>query len=152
MKEQPFTSVEHLKTQLGQGKRKTGPMGLRPNIFDESVSILAGYSVVDDVLDKCKRIGDSLKITMAKWGSHFDNLDEFKGDGSKQETNQTVIDLTDVPSAKSGNFLRSQPKSVSGKVSLKDYQLVGLNWPNLLFTHRLSGILADEMGQYACFL
>ena len=31
-----------------------------------------------------------------------------------------------------------------GTLELKDYQLVGLNWMNLLYTQELNGILADE--------
>ncbi|KAI9830764.1 MAG: hypothetical protein M1826_004397 [Phylliscum demangeonii] len=39
-----------------------------------------------------------------------------------------------------------QPGIMSPAISLKDYQVVGLNWLALLYRHQLSGILADEMG------
>ena len=33
-------------------------------------------------------------------------------------------------------------------VTLKEYQLLGVNWLNLLYRSNLSSILADEMGTY----
>ena len=38
----------------------------------------------------------------------------------------------------------AQPKSVP--LRLRNYQLVGINWLNLLHSKNLNGILADEMG------
>ena len=40
----------------------------------------------------------------------------------------------------------SQPKCMSKDRPMKEYQLVGLNWLNLLWTKKLSCILADDMG------
>ncbi len=40
----------------------------------------------------------------------------------------------------------AQPSMMAEGFSLKDYQLVGLNWLALLFENNLSCILADEMG------
>ncbi|MCJ1478935.1 hypothetical protein MMC13_007619 [Lambiella insularis] len=39
-----------------------------------------------------------------------------------------------------------QPKIIDSSVTLKDYQVVGINWLSLLFENRLSCILADDMG------
>ena len=39
-----------------------------------------------------------------------------------------------------------QPPSLAEGVEMKDYQVVGLNWLNLLFRNNVSGILADDMG------
>ena len=46
---------------------------------------------------------------------------------------------------KADNFI-GQPAVMSPGITLKDYQLVGLNWLALLFQQKLSCILADEMG------
>ncbi|KAL9086176.1 MAG: hypothetical protein Q9165_007241 [Trypethelium subeluteriae] len=39
-----------------------------------------------------------------------------------------------------------QPTMMSKDITMKDYQLVGLTWLNLLFEQKMSGILADDMG------
>ena len=39
-----------------------------------------------------------------------------------------------------------QPSSLAPGVTLKDYQVVGINWLSLLFGKNLSCILADDMG------
>lgn len=46
---------------------------------------------------------------------------------------------------KTNDFI-GQPEIMSKEITLKDYQLVGLNWLALLFNKGLSCILADEMG------
>jgi SWI/SNF-related matrix-associated actin-dependent regulator 1 of chromatin subfamily A len=48
------------------------------------------------------------------------------------------------PSKKSG--LLKKPSNMSKDIELKDYQVVGLNWLNLLWQNDVSGILADDMG------
>jgi SWI/SNF-related matrix-associated actin-dependent regulator 1 of chromatin subfamily A len=59
-----------------------------------------------------------------------------------------VIDLTDLSLVIAKGFLRRQPTSLSENVTLKEYQLIGLNWLKLLHSKRLSCILADEMGVF----
>ena len=39
-----------------------------------------------------------------------------------------------------------QPSIMASDVTLKDYQVVGINWLSLLFDNKLSCILADDMG------
>jgi SWI/SNF-related matrix-associated actin-dependent regulator 1 of chromatin subfamily A len=44
------------------------------------------------------------------------------------------------------NGLLGQPAIMNPEITLKDYQLVGLNWLTLLYNKGLSCILADDMG------
>lgn len=48
-------------------------------------------------------------------------------------------------------FVTEQPKTLAEGVVLKDYQLLGLNWLNLLYSKDLSCILADDMGELRVF-
>ncbi|XBW34999.1 hypothetical protein QEN19_000564 [Hanseniaspora menglaensis] len=48
--------------------------------------------------------------------------------------------------AKSTEFFNTPPKYLSKNISLKDYQLSGINWMYLLYINGLSCILGDEMG------
>lgn len=59
--------------------------------------------------------------------------------------------------AKSTEFFNVPPKYLNKNISLKDYQLSGINWMYLLYINGLSCILGDEMGlgkscQVICFL
>ena len=63
------------------------------------------------------------------------------GDGVLALTAQTLTDR------KPSYYLTSQPSLISKGVQLKEYQLIGVNWLNLLYRKKLSCILADEMGE-----
>ena len=68
----------------------------------------------------------------------------------KKETNSQKIKkhpLLDLSvGATSTEFFNKPPKYLSRKISLKDYQLSGINWMYLLYINGLSCILGDEMG------
>jgi len=68
------------------------------------------------------------------------------------------INAAQVPSAspsRSGElaveppFALAQPAMLVPSLILKDYQLVGISWLNLLRRHGVGGILADEMVRIA---
>ena len=44
------------------------------------------------------------------------------------------------------DYLRKPPEGVPDKIVMKGYQMLGINWLNLLHSRGLSCILADEMG------
>ena len=60
-----------------------------------------------------------------------------------------VLDSLPVgePLGTDGDYLRKQPSLLADTVQLKEYQLLGVNWLNLLYRKDLSCILADEMGK-----
>ncbi|KAF2498554.1 hypothetical protein BU16DRAFT_524650 [Lophium mytilinum] len=127
-----------------------------------------GYSAVDDLVIKCGSLGQPIKQAMQKWG--FDifgastqgevaliSLDDIKSEASSARdsgigTPRSPItiddgeedDVTQRDRSKS-KFLK-KPVIMSADIELKDYQLVGLNWLNLLWDHGMSCILADDMG------
>ncbi|KAI6040356.1 SNF2 family N-terminal domain-containing protein [Pisolithus marmoratus] len=118
----PFRSVDDLIVKLGQGKKKAGPAGISPRIFEDCQTVLSGYGTVDNVLEKCERIGASLH------------------DDRKGKAKRTVFSVR----LRTGSLsLRSL--DVDG-VILKEYQLLGVNWLYLLYMREYSCILADEMG------
>ena len=43
-------------------------------------------------------------------------------------------------------YIQTQPSLLNKEVQLKEYQMLGINWLNLLYQKKLSCILADEMG------
>ncbi|KZS98307.1 hypothetical protein SISNIDRAFT_481063 [Sistotremastrum niveocremeum HHB9708] len=145
---QPYTSVADLKTKLGQGKKKAGPQGISPNLFDECVLVFAGYGAVDMMLDGCERIGSDLDRVIKRWTTP----DETKGkqkEGALEDNGEGALSLVSLPTENvptRKGYIRQQPKLLSDTIKLKDYQLTGINWLNLLHSKHHSCILADEMG------
>ncbi|KAG6861084.1 hypothetical protein C0995_004021 [Termitomyces sp. Mi166 len=149
----PFGSIDDLNTKLGQGKKKAGPAGISSRMFEECQHIFREYSVVDDILQDCENIGAQLRAIIASWSAS-----PAIGKGKAREGNDmsTLADQSDgalslvnfVPlqSHTHGDYLTAQPSLISDSVQLKEYQLLGVNWLNLLYQRKLSCILADEMG------
>ncbi|KAH9935479.1 P-loop containing nucleoside triphosphate hydrolase protein [Fomitopsis serialis] len=150
----PFSSVDDLRTKLGQGKKKAGPAGISPRMIEDCQAIFEGYGRVDNILQDCEQIGAELKAEISRWtggnsakagragasSSRGSSISAADGDGGLALTSQTLADR------KPSYYLNSQPSSISKDVQLKEYQLIGVNWLNLLYRKKLSCILADEMG------
>lgn len=133
----PFTSGDDIRSKLGQGKKKA--TGISPRMFEECTEMFKGYGSVDNVLEDCERIGCSLRAVIDSWNPSED----------AQPSEDGTLSLLSLGSLKSQkNYLSSQPGLLSDTVTLKEYQLLGVNWLNLLYHSNLSCILADEMGTY----
>lgn len=153
----PFSDVDDLRIKLGQGKKKAGPAGISSRMFEDCATIFEGYGRVDSILEDCEQTGAELKAEIASWTEgtrHKSNGrgsvasprgtpsdDEFAADGALTLRSQALV--ADRPSY----YFTSQPAFVSPEVQLKEYQMVGINWLNLLYNKGLSCILADEMGE-----
>ncbi|KAL4078452.1 SNF2 family N-terminal domain-containing protein [Scleroderma yunnanense] len=147
----PFRSVDDLNVKLSQGKKKAGPSGISPRIFEDCQRVLSGYGAVDSVLEKCERIGASLRAAIASWGSE-DSHGKGKGKGKEDltldEADDGSLSLRSLPAAKNAGpkYPAKQPAMLPEGVMLKEYQLLGVNWLYLLYMREYSCILADEMG------
>lgn len=68
------------------------------------------------------------------------------------ELDEAALDLSRLPTAPPeiqqafADYIREKPVGVPENIQLKGYQMLGINWLNLLYKKRLSCILADEMG------
>ncbi|KAL7411147.1 SNF2 family N-terminal domain-containing protein [Mrakia frigida] len=147
----PFESVDDLRSKF-QKKR-----GISQKIFDDYIEIMQGYHKVDAVLKGCELVGEELERAM----SVFTSADARKG-GKGKGKEETAVDLVAVelkdvealmetevdPERKKAlrGYIKKQPELLAEGVVLKDYQLLGVNWLNLLYSRGLSCILADEMG------
>lgn len=150
----PFASVGDLNVKLGQGRKKAGPAGISPRLFEDCQRVLGGYGAVDGVLEKCERIGASIRTAIASWSvDGVNSKGKGKEDTSKSmssvidETEEGSLDLKSVKLATKEYFAK-QPATLTPGVTLKDYQLLGINWLYLLYKKEYSCILADEMGEW----
>lgn len=105
--------------------------------------MLKGYGAVDTVLEDCERIGSSLRSTISSWNTDTSNSAESVVDGAL-----TLVSIAQLAKRKTQSYLTTQPRLLNKGVLLKEYQLLGVNWLNLLYRSNLSCILADEMGTY----
>ncbi|TFK75361.1 hypothetical protein BDN72DRAFT_832223 [Pluteus cervinus] len=154
VKLRPFGSVEDLNTKLGQGKKKAGPVGISPRLFEDCTKIFLGYGAVDTVLDGIEQIGASIRMDIASW-----TPSEYSNKGKGKEVGDPDLPLGEIEdgalslrthrassSKTATGYLDKQPSLLNEAVQLKEYQLLGVNWLSLLYGRRLSCILADEMG------
>ncbi|KAG0707327.1 SNF2 family N-terminal domain-containing protein [Suillus ampliporus] len=147
----PYSSITDLNTKLNQGKKKAGPSGVSPRMFEDCQEILQGYDTVDGILQECEKIGSTLRAAIATWTTE-DSSSKGKGKEASLAPDQIEEDSLSLRSLKISNdaaskgYISSQPSIIAEGITLKDYQLLGINWLFLLYRKRHSCILADEMG------
>lgn len=151
--------MDDLNAKLGQGKKKAGPAGISPRLFEECIEIFRGYGAVDSILEECESIGAHLRASIASWSTPTPS-DKGKGkidpltalSDDVQDGSISLRTITNIKQQKSQDHLTKQPSYLSTDVKLKEYQLLGVNWLNLLYRNNLSCILADEMGMLFTYL
>lgn len=158
IKLRPFGSIDDLNIKLGQGRKKAGPAGISPRLFEDCTTIFEGYGRVDSILHECELIGASLRSRIEAWSTP--NKKKGKRPAASTSRSSSVatvdalpdgaVDLVSIDGLKAkadNNQLLTQPAIMSDTLQLKEYQLLGLNWLNLLYKEEYSCILADEMGR-----
>ena len=164
----PFESVQDLRTRL-QKKR-----GVSVGLFEQYMEVMQGYIQVDRCLNKCESIGKEVLDVMRLWsgghkGGELARSRTSSPEGGSQKalglsSQDTGMHIASVDAAalrdmadnemdvKKRRILKSYksepPAGLAKGVKLKDYQVVGVNWLNMMYDRQLSCILADEMGQF----
>ncbi|RVX74365.1 hypothetical protein B0A52_01490 [Exophiala mesophila] len=159
--QRPFKSLNNVRQvqdpnlKPTKGKRKTAPIGEK--IVDKVEDMLNGYEAVDFLVKKCQTLAKPLAQAMKTWG-----IDLFGSNTSPGELDLVSLHETrrshdsgigtpmseedsDLIQRKPSNYIE-QPAIMSSEIKMKDYQVVGINWLNLLYRNGLSCILADDMG------
>lgn len=134
----PYSSGDDIRRKLGQGKKKAGPTGISPRMLEDCTEMLRGYSSVDNILEECEEIGVDIRAAIASWDDTKEQND--------QEGAVSLVSFGASKQTRPKDYMSSQPKLLVDTVTLKEYQLLGLNWLHLLYSRELSCILADEMG------
>jgi SWI/SNF-related matrix-associated actin-dependent regulator 1 of chromatin subfamily A len=98
------------------------------------------------VLERCEKIGQEIQHIVDGW-----TVKQKPVGGTNKAASDEEVGLgwSSLDQISVHGFLRKQPATMSKGVALKEYQLIGLNWLNLLFLKKRSCILADEMGEIA---
>jgi SWI/SNF-related matrix-associated actin-dependent regulator 1 of chromatin subfamily A len=146
----PYKSVEDVRTKLGKTR------GVSFKLFEQYEEIMEGYVQIDACLNNCEAIADDIASTLAVWKGASTASDSVTGTPSglndvKVDVNKVselLRNETDLRKRKILNsYIRTQPSLLSEGTVLKDYQLLGVNWLNLLYSRKIGCILADEMGE-----
>lgn len=150
----PFGSIDDLNTRLAQGRKKAGPAGISSRLFEDCTSIFEGYAKVDSILEECEDIGVELRNEIATWttpapkqASTSSSRNSPLGADVVEDGALTLRTQAVLNAKKPKYYIQTQPSLLNKEVQLKEYQLLGINWLNLLYQKKLSCILADEMGK-----
>lgn len=158
MKLRPFTTANDFRTRTRKQK------GIGNNMMDTYLDVVTGMGEVDKVLNECEEIGRQLSYTMRIWahGAAASAVNASTKPGASgdqevgldlvaisEETIRTQVETSNNPDVREAfkDYIRTQPAGVPSTVTLKDYQMLGVNWLNLLYRRGTSCILADEMGE-----
>lgn len=150
IKLRPYEDVDDVHAKLSKAR------GMSYKLFEQYVEIMEGYVQIDNCLNGCDSIAQDIAQTLAVWKGAATTSDSIVGTPRSDGLNDAKIDVakvselllaeTDARRKKIlGMYIRQQPPLSEGTV-LKDYQLLGVNWLNLLWTRKIGCILADEMG------
>ncbi|KAE8452198.1 hypothetical protein EG329_001665 [Mollisiaceae sp. DMI_Dod_QoI] len=157
--------VENTKVTKSGKKSARAPIG--DKIVDKCLDMFRAYEAVASLEKKCAELGKPVTEEMAEWGldvfgaskggeieitSLEDDINPQRDSGlgspnSDSASNNGDDDIkTQVIKRKRKITFLKQPDMMAEEWSLKDYQVVGLNWLDMMYRHGLSCILADDMG------
>ncbi len=157
IKLRPYLDSEDLRVKLGKAK------GVSIKLFDQYTEIMEGYVQIDSCLNKCEQIGTEVGHTLSVWRGASMAHDSVVGTPRSDGLNDVKVDVakvsellkmeTDARKRKIlASYIQRQPALLSKGTVLKDYQLLGVNWLNLLYSKKIGCILADEMGGSCLYL
>jgi SWI/SNF-related matrix-associated actin-dependent regulator 1 of chromatin subfamily A len=148
----PYNSVDDVRSKLSKTR------GVSFKLFEQYEEIMEGYVQIDACLNRCEGIADDIANTLAVWKGASTISNSITGTPRSDGLNDVKVDVdkvsellrneTDMRKRKIlASYLRTQPALLSEGTVLKDYQLLGVNWLNLLYSRKIGCILADEMGE-----
>lgn len=155
MKLRPFASTTDFRTRTRKQK------GVGNQMLENYLDVMSGMVEVDKVLSECEQIGKELSQIMKIWAGEASTgrapppadvglaLVAIPG---KEVVERAGASSDPVVRKAFEGYLREQPAGVPATIVLKDYQMLGVNWLNLLYHRKTSCILADEMGSSSSFL
>ncbi|KAK2820056.1 hypothetical protein FQN49_007764 [Arthroderma sp. PD_2] len=145
--------------------KKSSKKPIGEKIVDKCLDMWTGYEAVDALVAQCESLGKPIAAEIKRWGvdifgSKRDggelelvSLDKASPDGVQDSGIGTPSsrrcaseDADDIKDKSRGRKFISQPAVMSNTITMKDYQVVGINWLKLVYDQGLSCILADDMG------
>ncbi|CAO2656801.1 Nn.00g056040.m01.CDS01 [Neocucurbitaria sp. VM-36] len=172
--QRPFASFDAIrkvhvdlqqKKEPGKKKARKPRITFGARLVESAEDMWDAYSTIDSVVKKCENLGKPMVAGMARWGINIFGASTDEGVAAtslddSSDTNSSRDSGYHTPRSAHGSDteannprkaanrmkLLKQPTIMNDDIELKDYQVVGLNWLNLLWQTGTSGILADDMG------
>jgi SWI/SNF-related matrix-associated actin-dependent regulator 1 of chromatin subfamily A len=172
-KQRPFASLDAVRkvhvdlapVEKGKKKARKPRITTGQRLVESTEGMWNAYSTIDSVVKQCEALGKPMVAGMAKWGIDIfgastedgvdlTNIDDGSDTNSARDsgyhtprsTNGSDTESKSIRKAATRTKLLKQPSNMNDDIELKDYQVVGLNWLDLLWKTKTSGILADDMG------
>ncbi|KAK8055139.1 SNF2 family domain-containing protein [Apiospora rasikravindrae] len=126
----PFASlreVEQVSRKEKASSRKSSRIQIGAAIVEKLVIWFKAFKAASDVIEDCDERGREIQSAMSRW-----ELDRNGHETGKANSRPLPI--------------HKKPALMDSSIQLKSYQLLGLNWMNLIHSKGYSGILADDMG------
>ncbi|KAJ8133500.1 hypothetical protein O1611_g122 [Lasiodiplodia mahajangana] len=123
----PFATVfdaEIVSKKESKSKSKAKRVQIGSLFVEKLTSWFAAFHAASEVIKLCEDRGKRLQKAMANW----------------------PMDKNGKPQKGTALPVSEKPQLMAEDITLKSYQLLGLNWMNLLHSERFSGLLADDMG------
>ncbi|KAI0447324.1 SNF2 family N-terminal domain-containing protein [Xylaria telfairii] len=123
----PFASLfdaEAVSKKDSKAKSKAKRVQIGSRFVEKLTSWFVAFHAASKVITHCEDRGKQLQKVIANW--------PMDKNGKPQEG--SVLPVSE------------KPRLMAEDITLKSYQLLGLNWMNLLHSKGFSGILADDMG------
>lgn len=168
-------SGQKAPTNATSKKRTNTRKPIGEKIVETCERMWTGYTAVDELVKRCEALGKPVAEEMQKWGVdvfgasksgalELVSFSDIKADGdrsfvrdsgigtpisgavSTDEEADVNVNKNSCTKARAKPMFFPQPSIMGPDVTLKDYQVVGINWLSLLYQKRLSCILADDMG------
>lgn len=133
------------------GKQRINKKKVGDRLVDVCLEMFEGYNAVDQLVEHCQAIAEPIAVEMKNMGMDlltlqsggelsFTDIDSGIGTPCSSSADEDLVPSTSLKKA------LSQPSNMSKEVTMKDYQIAGLNWLALMWRKKLSCILADDMG------
>ncbi|EPX74823.1 helicase SWR1 [Schizosaccharomyces octosporus yFS286] len=119
-------AVHKKKVTEKQKRSKSDSFKVGKKVVNSTYEILQGFDAVDSLINRCESYGRLIANTLINWHNNREN---------KNHEDCIAMD-----------YMEEQPGLLAPGVTLKNYQIMGVNWLRLMYHADLSGILADEMG------
>jgi SWI/SNF-related matrix-associated actin-dependent regulator 1 of chromatin subfamily A len=168
-RQRPFDSLDAIQkihvdlTPVEKGKKKARKPRITfgARLVEAAGDMWDAYSTIDSVVKQCENLGKPMVAGMGRWGIDIfgastdegvdltaldDNSDASSSRDSGYTSPHGSDTETNIRKSATRTKLLKQPTNMNDDIELKDYQVVGLNWLNLLWQTGTSGILADDMG------
>ncbi|KAF2403805.1 hypothetical protein EJ06DRAFT_527405 [Trichodelitschia bisporula] len=128
--ERPHHDVDDIDNLKHGGKGRS----IGPSVTNAARNAFTALNAVDEIVAECDVAKEEINAVVKTWGGE---------EGISTEG----LCLKTFSKAAEGNIqILGKPQSMAESLIMKDYQLVGLNWLNLLYEKKMGAILADDMG------